>query len=265
MLVQELKGKPTLELLSDYIPEFVQAIPFPKSMRWGTNRSTFARPLQWLTTLFGGEVVPATYNDLNAGNVTRGHRFMAPDEVEITDFNQYLETLRQHEIVADIEERRKMVEDEINTAAAVAGGTIVPDPELLDTVTNLVEIPIGVCGSFDQKFLELPREVLITSMRVHQKYFTVADSAGNLQANFVAVNNTRIEDKNLAAAGHERVLRARLEDALFFFKEDKQHRLEERLEALSGVVFRLSLAPCLKRQNELRSWRLSLRNRLMRH
>jgi glycyl-tRNA synthetase beta chain len=241
MLVQELKGRPTIELLSDYIPEFIQAIPFPKSMRWGTNRSTFARPLQWLTTLFGGEIIPATYNDLKAGNVTRGHRFMAPEEAEVTDFNQYLETLQQHEIIVDIEQRRKMVEDEINTAAASVNGTIVPDPELLDTVTNLVELPIGVCGSFDQKFLELPREVLITSMRVHQKYFTIADSAGNLQANFVAVNNTRIVDKNLAAAGHERVLRARLEDALFFFKEDKQHRLEERREALSGVIFQAKL------------------------
>ncbi|MCK5196302.1 MAG: glycine--tRNA ligase subunit beta, partial [Desulfobulbaceae bacterium] len=186
-----------------------------------------------------------------AGNVTRGHRFMAPEEVEITDFNQYLETLRQHEIVVDIEERRKMVEDEINIAAASAGGTIVPDPDLLDTVTNLVEIPIGVCGSFDQKFLELPREVLITSMRVHQKYFTIADSAGNLQANFVAVNNTRIKDKNLAAAGHERVLRARLEDALFFFKEDKQHRLEDRLEALSGVVFQAKLGTLFEKTERI--------------
>lgn len=247
MLVQEIKGKPTIELLSDYLPEFIQAIPFPKSMRWGTNRSTFARPLQWLTTLFGGEVVPATYNNINAGNMTRGHRFMAPGEAEVTDFNQYLDTLRKHEIVVDIKERKKMVESEINTAAASADGTIVPDPELLDTVTNLVEIPIGVCGSFDQKFLELPREVLITSMRVHQKYFTVADSSGNLQANFVAVNNTRIENKNLAAAGHERVLRARLEDALFFFKEDKQHRLEERLDTLSGVVFQAKLGTMLEK------------------
>ena len=246
MLVQELKGKPTIELLSDYIPEFIQAVPFPKSMRWGTNRSTFARPLQWLTALFGGKVVPATYNDLNTGNITRGHRFMAPEETEVTDFNQYLKILRQHEIIVDIEERRKMVEYEINTAAASADGTIVPDPELLDTVTNLIEIPIGVCGSFDQKFLELPREVLITSMRVHQKYFTVADSTGNLQANFVAVNNTRIEDKNLAAAGHERVLRARLEDALFFFKEDKQHRLEERIETLAGVIFQAKLGTMLE-------------------
>lgn len=251
MLVQELKGKPTIELLSDYIPEFIQSIPFPKSMRWGAHRSTFARPIQWLAILFGGEVIPATYNGINAGNVTRGHRFMAPEEIEITAFNQYLETLRQQEIVVDIEERRKMVEDEINTAAASVDGTIVPDPELLDTVTNLVEIPIGVCGSFDQKFLELPREVLITSMRVHQKYFTIADSAGNLQANFVAVNNTRIQDKNLAAAGHERVLRARLEDALFFFKEDKQHRLEERLEALSGVIFQAKLGTMFEKMERI--------------
>jgi glycyl-tRNA synthetase beta chain len=251
MLVQELKGKPTIELLSDYIPEFIQSIPFPKSMRWGAYRSTFARPIQWLAILFGGEVIPATYNGINAGNVTRGHRFMAPEEIEITAFNQYLETLRQQEIVVDIEERRKMVEDEINTAAASVDGTIVSDPELLDTVTNLVEIPIGVCGSFDQKFLELPREVLITSMRVHQKYFTIADSAGNLQANFVAVNNTRIQDKNLAAAGHERVLRARLEDALFFFKEDKQHRLEERLEALSGVIFQAKLGTMFEKMERI--------------
>lgn len=247
MLIQELKGKSTTELLSLYIPELIQSIPFPKSMRWGVNRSTFARPIQWLITLLGGEIVPVQYNNLHSGNITRGHRFMDPGEMEVTNFSQYLSTLRQKNVVVNLDERRKMVEDEINAAAISVGGTIVPDPELLDTVTNLIEIPIGVCGAFDQKFLELPREVLITSMRVHQKYFTVADQDGNLQAHFVAVNNTRIDDKKLAAAGHERVLRARLEDALFFYKEDRQHSLEERRQALSGVVFQAKLGTMLEK------------------
>lgn len=247
MLVQELKGKSTAELLTLYIPEFIQSIPFPKSMRWGTNRSTFARPIQWMTALFGGEIVPVKYNDLHSGRSTRGHRFMDQGESDVTDFSQYISILREKNVIVDIDERRKMVEDEINAAAASVGGTIVPDPELLDTVTNLIEIPIGVCGSFDPKFLELPREVLITSMRVHQKYFTIADKEGNLMAHFVAVNNTRIADTHLAAAGHERVLRARLEDALFFFREDRQHSLEERLQTLSGVIFQAKLGTMLEK------------------
>jgi glycyl-tRNA synthetase beta chain len=251
MLVQEHKGEQTTDILARLLPEFILTIPFPKSMRWGAYRAGFARPIQWLLALFAGKVVNFAINDLPSGNTTRGHRFMAPQEVPVQDFADYLAVLRNHYVVADIPERRGMVESEVTKAAAEAGGRIVADSDLLDTITNLVEFPVGIKGSFDDKFLALPPEVLITSMRVHQKYFTVADQGGNLMANFVAVNNTKIEDMTMAAAGHERVLRARLEDALFFFKEDRQRKLEERLQDLAGVVFQAQLGSMLEKTERL--------------
>ncbi|RJX31416.1 MAG: glycine--tRNA ligase subunit beta [Desulfurivibrio sp.] len=251
MLVQQHKGEQTPIILSRLLPEFIISIPFPKSMRWGAFRASFARPIQWLLALFGGQVVDFAINDLAAGNTTRGHRFMAPQETPVTDFADYLAVLRRQYVLVDMNERRAMVDSEVTKAAAEAGGNIVADSDLLDTITNLVEFPVGVKGSFDDKFLALPPEVLITSMRVHQKYFTVADKSGRLMANFVAVNNTRIDDRQLAAAGHERVLRARLEDALFFFKEDKQRRLEDILQDLSGVVFQAQLGTMLEKTQRL--------------
>ncbi|MBU0967650.1 MAG: glycine--tRNA ligase subunit beta [Proteobacteria bacterium] len=251
MLVLEHKGEQTADILSRLLPEFILSIPFPKSMRWGTYRVSFARPIQWLLGLFAGKVVDFSINDLSSGNTTRGHRFMAPQVFPVQDFNDYLAVLRNHYVFADIEVRRGMVESEVAQAASEAGGEIVADSDLRDTITNLVECPMGVRGSFDHKFLTLPREVLITSMRVHQKYFTVADQSGNLMPNFVAVNNTKIADMSMAAAGHERVLRARLEDALFFFKEDKQRRLEEILKDLAGVVFQAQLGSMLEKTERL--------------
>jgi glycyl-tRNA synthetase beta chain len=251
MLVLEHKGEKTADLLGRLLPEFILSIPFPKSMRWGAFRASFARPIQWLLALYGGSAVDFTINDLAAGNASRGHRFMAPGAVAVTDFAHYLAVLREHFVMADPEERRRMVASEAARAAAGAGGEIVADSELLDTITNLVEWPVGVCGSFDEKFLALPREVLITSMRVHQKYFTVADGSGALRANFVAVNNTKIEDPAMAAAGHERVLRARLEDALFFFKEDRQRKLADCLHDLAGVVFQAQLGTMLEKTERL--------------
>ncbi|MBI5558403.1 MAG: glycine--tRNA ligase subunit beta [Deltaproteobacteria bacterium] len=241
MLVQEHTGENTADLLSRLLPEFILSIPFAKSMRWSGFRTSFARPIQWLLALFAGKVVDFSINNLSAGNSTRGHRFMAPQQIPVENYGHYIETLRAHHVIVDIRERRELVEKEVVRAAAESGGRIVADSELLDTITNLVEFPVGIKGSFDEKFLALPREVLITSMRVHQKYFTVADGSGSLMPNFVAVNNTRIAEVSTAAAGHERVLRARLEDALFFFKEDKQKKLEDRLTELSGVVFQAQL------------------------
>ncbi|MCB2182851.1 MAG: glycine--tRNA ligase subunit beta [Desulfobulbaceae bacterium] len=251
MLVQEHKGEKTSDLLGRLLPEFILSVPFPKSMHWGSYKENFARPIQWLLCLFEGKVVEFSINDLSAGKTTRGHRFMAPELIEIKDFNDYKKGLRNHFVLADIDERRELVSREVTKAASESGGAIVPDDELLDTVTNLVELPVGVGGTFDEKFLALPKEVLITSMRVHQKYFTVSKPDGSLLSYFVAVNNTDIKDKTMAAAGHERVLRARLEDALFFFNEDKQRKLEDRLQDLSGVVFQAQLGSMLEKTERI--------------
>ncbi|MFZ5758341.1 MAG: glycine--tRNA ligase subunit beta [Thermodesulfobacteriota bacterium] len=252
MLVQEHSGEETAVILSRLLPEFILSIPFPKSMRWGAFRTSFARPIQWLVALYGGKVVEFALNDLHSGAASRGHRFMAPQEVAIEDFGQYREVLRSRQVIADPAERRELIRKEAARAAATVGGTIVADEELLDTVTNLVEFPVGVIGAFDRKFLELPREVLITSMRVHQKYFTVADRDGQLMPHFVAINNTTISDKTAAAEGHQRVLRARLEDALFFFREDRQVKLAERLADLAGVVFQAQLGTMREKVERIR-------------
>jgi glycyl-tRNA synthetase beta chain len=239
--VEDVKGRAASELLPDVLRDLVLEMPFPKSMRWGRGTITFARPIQWLLAQYNGEVIEFSLEEISSGRTTRGHRFMAPGPVPVTGFAQYRDVLRENRVVVDQEERREMVLVEVKKAVqedgSHAGAEPVLDEGLVDTVTNLVEIPWGVCGSFDSKFLELPREVLVTSMREHQKYFPVVGPDGKLLPLFVAVNNTRIDDLALAVSGHQRVLRARLEDALFFFREDKKKKLGDRQQDLEGIVF----------------------------
>ncbi|MEW6501794.1 MAG: glycine--tRNA ligase subunit beta [Thermodesulfobacteriota bacterium] len=241
MVRVEQPGKPTPELLSALLPEVVHAIPFPKSMRWGSGRIHFARPIQWLLARYNGQPVSLQLDGLESGGCTYGHRFMAPHALEPKDFAAYLDTLRAAQVVADPAERREAVKAEITRAAEGIGGRILPDEELIDTVTNLVEKPHAICGTFEERFLALPREVLITSMREHQKYFAVVDEKGRLMPHFVAVNNTRVKDPVLGADGHQRVIRARLEDAFFFFREDQHRTLADRVADLSGVIFQAKL------------------------
>ncbi len=251
LLRLEKKGRETALLLAEFIPELINSIPFPKSMHWGAYRTAFARPIQWLLAIFSGKVIECRLDDIKSSDQSRGHRFLAPESFVVTDFADYIAGLKRADVIVDPAERRKLVIEEINRAAADVGGRIIPDDELLDTVTNLVELPVGVCGGFAEKFLSLPGEVLITSMRVHQKSFPVADNNGDLMANFVAVNNTRVKNPALTRQGHERVLRARLEDALFFFEEDCRKPLEQRLEKLNGVVFQAKLGTMLEKTERL--------------
>jgi glycyl-tRNA synthetase beta chain len=241
MVVVEKKGEKTAALLPEVLSEIIKRLPFPKSMRWGAGSASFARPIQWIVARYGDQVIPCQVNKVKSGLITRGHRFMAPAAQEVGDFNSYLENLRKAHVIADPAERKQAVIKEITESAKKAGGVVMADDELVDTVTNLIEEPHAVCGTFDKKFLALPRDVLITSMREHQKYFAIIDDQGTLLPNFIAVNNTATKDKDLAAEGHQRVLRARLEDALFFFKEDQTRRLADRIDNLSGVVFQAGL------------------------
>ncbi len=247
MVVVEKKGEKTATLLPEVLSEIISRLPFPKSMRWGSGSISFARPIQWLVALYGGQIIPCQVNNVKSGQTTRGHRFMAPADQEVGDFNNYLENLRRAHVIADPTERKQAVAKEITESAKQAGGIVMADDELIDTVTNLVEKPHAVCGAFDEKFLALPREVLITSMREHQKYFAIVDDQGALLPNFIAVNNTATKDTELAVEGHQRVLRARLEDALFFFKEDQTRKLADRIENLSGVVFQAGLGTMLEK------------------
>ncbi|MHB1227552.1 MAG: glycine--tRNA ligase subunit beta [Desulfurivibrionaceae bacterium] len=238
-------GRPTSELLAELLPEVVTSLNFPKSMRWGAGRTSFARPIQWLLAVYGGKTVPFTLDTITSSNTTCGHRFMARGPFPVSGYSDYVETLRAAQVMVEPQERRDAVLAEITRAAQQAGGTILPDDELVDTVCNLVEKPFAICGAFEERFLALPREVLITSMREHQKYFAVVDAAGKLMPNFIAVNNTDTRDAKLAADGHQRVIRARLEDAFFFFKEDQRRALKDRVEDLTGVIFQHKLGTML--------------------
>ena len=252
MLVRQNKGEKTENLLPQILQGLIADLTFPKSMRWGAGETSFVRPIHWLLVLYEGRKIDVQIGDITSGTSTRGHRFMAPAEaIEVKDFAHYVDVLRQNHVLVNLDERRQSVILEIKRAAAARSGTggaiILQDEELIDTVTNLVEYPNGVCGTFEERFLELPDDVLITAMREHQKYFCVTDAAGRLLANFVAVNNTRVPDEKLAAEGHQRVLRARLEDAFFFFKADRSRKLADRVTDLSGLIFQAKLGTMLEK------------------
>lgn len=255
MLVQETTGVATSELLPVILDTLMQSFSFAKSMRWGSGAFTFARPIQWLLALHDGNVIPFSHEGVDAGSTTRGHRFMANSDFKVAGVAAYEQVLEDAFVMVDQVERRKAVQLEIEKAVAVSLDTskakIAVDEELLDTVCNLVEKPYGVCGSFDEKFLKLPSEALITSMREHQKYFPVVDNDGRLLPNFVAVNNTNVKDIDLTRTGHERVLRARLEDAFFFFATDKEKTLESRFEALAGIIFQAKLGTMLDKSRRV--------------
>lgn len=244
-LEREVKGDETRKLLPGVLKEIILELPFAKSMKWGSNQHTFARPIQWLLAVFGDEVVELEHEGISADRKSRGHRFMSPEPCIVPAADAYQETMESVSVIADFEQRKEAVVAEIkkavNTAHFSRTAEVAVDEGLLDTVTNLVEKPYGVCGHFDEKFLQLPDEVLITSMREHQKYFPVVAEDGSLLPGFVAVNNTGVTDYNLTREGHERVLRARLEDALFFFESDRKIKLESRFEQLEGIIFQNKL------------------------
>ncbi len=245
MVVKDIPGKNTKKLLPDLLLELIRELPFPKSMRWGNGTMTFVRPIQWLLACYDNQVIDFSLDDVKTGEKTRGHRFMAPATFVVHSYDEYIEKLKKNSVIADIAERKERVLQEVQEAVRKnvqeKNAHPVLDSALVDTVTNLVEIPWGVCGSFSRKFLELPDDVLITSMREHQKYFPVVDGNDTLLPKFVAVNNTCIEDQKMAVNGHERVLRARLEDALFFFREDKKKTLADRSDDLDGIIFQNKL------------------------
>jgi len=244
MVVEDVKGQETVALLPALLESLIRELVFPKSMRWADYSLTFARPIQWLLALYDGAVLPLTIEGLKSGNTTRGHRFMAPATVAVTSIDNYLRTLAERSVIVDPAIRKATVVEEVERAVAAtgnAGARPVLHEGLLDTVTNLVELPCALCGHFDEKFLQLPEETLVTSMREHQKYFPVVGQDGKLLPLFVAVNNTRVDDQALAANGHERVIRARLEDGLFFFKEDRKRPLVDRCQELHGIVFQNKL------------------------
>ncbi len=232
------KGRATLEIHPAMLRDVIATLSFPKSMTWGVRKEKFARPLQWFCALYGGQVVPFAYAGIASGNQTRGHRFIPkPEPIVVTDAAQYVEALRKANVIVMPDERRAMISKELEALAKQGGGRVVADPGLLEEVSNLVENPWGQLGHFAPENLRLPREVLISSMRSHQRYFALEDHQGNLLPSFVVFSNTNVEDPAVVAHGNERVLKARLHDAVFFYDEDRKKRLETRLPILSRTRF----------------------------
>ncbi len=246
-------GRPTAERLKEVLSELILGLSFPKSMRWGSLKDTFARPIHWILARFAGQVVSFPVADVVSGGVTYGHRFLAPEPLEITDAASYLPSLKAAHVIADIAERRSLLTAELNKAAAQVGGEVVPNPGLVEENNFLVEFPSVVCGHFEDEFLALPDEVLITSMREHQRYFSLRGQDGKLLPHFLAVNNTLARDPDLVRQGHERVLRARLADAMYFYQVDSKVSLEERVEELKGVVFHSLLGTSYEKMERFRA------------
>ena len=235
------EGRSTADLLPEILPRVVGNLPFKKSMRWKDLDIRFARPMHWIVALFDGLVVPFAFGNLQSGNQSFGHRFMAPGPFPVASLANWREETRRHYVMVDVEERKALIARELERVAHAEGGELNPDPELLDEVAFLVEDATPLCGSFEDKYLELPRELLITSMREHQRYFTLVGKDGKLLPRFITISNTRPEDPSVVVKGNERVLRARLSDAMFFWQEDRKVKLETRLEALKGVVYQQKL------------------------
>lgn len=239
--VQEEKGAPTPDVLPALLARLVPSLSFPKFMRWGEGTFRFVRPVRWLLCLYGGKVVPVTIEGLKADAKTYGHRFLSPRGVRVRGFQDYLEKLEAKLVIVDPDRRRALVRRLATEAAATVKGQPVLDDELVETVAHLVEYPTVICGGFKREYLELPREVIITPMRKHQRYFPVVDAAGKLLPHFVAISNMRAKDMELIRQGNERVLRARLNDAEFFYREDRKLPLAERVPGLQHIIFQEKL------------------------
>ncbi len=234
---KKLVGAQTAAILPELLASFISSLPFRKSMRWGTLDFRFARPIRWLLALYGSDPIPFQVGNIISAQNSRGHRFLNPALFTVTGLADYLKKTRDHDVIVDPEERQQIIRDQATKAAQAVGGIAHIDQDLLNTVSFLVEYPQVLLGSFDREYLALPKELLMTTMMTHQKYFPVTDSAGKLLPYFITVSNTRARDMDVVRRGNEKVIRARLADARFFFAEDRKIPLAKRMDSLRQVVF----------------------------
>ncbi len=239
--VIEEKCESSVSILESMLEKQILSIPFPKSMRWGSLPISFARPIISLVGLLGDKILDFKVGNVKSGNLIFGHQFMHPGRYKVDSADKYIEVAERVGVYPDIEKRKDMLKTAIQACAKEHSSNILEDDELVNIVTNLVESPFPVVGKFDDEFLEVPDEVLITAMREHQKYFALADEKGNLKPLFIAVNNTKAKDQQLVAQGHEKVLRARLSDAKFFYEVDLKSTLDEFALKLKNVTFQQKL------------------------
>jgi glycyl-tRNA synthetase beta chain len=236
------QGVATVELLPAIVQVALDALPIPKRMRWGAGEAQFVRPVHWLVLMFGKEVLRARLLDTAAGNATRGHRFMAPKAISLSSPASYERALlTRGKVIASFAARREQLREQVNNAAITLGGRALLSDALLDEVTSLVEWPVPVAGQFEERFLQLPREVLISTLQHHQRYFPVQNEDGALLPWFITVSNIQSSDPGVVRAGNERVVRPRLTDAAFFYEQDRRQPLAARRPGLDAVTFQVKL------------------------
>jgi glycyl-tRNA synthetase beta chain len=240
-VVQHVPGARTRDELPALFAEAIAALPVAKRMRWGASHLEFARPIQWLVVLYGDEAGFGPVLGIETGRTSRGHRFHAPEPVELVNADAYEDALAAAYVIADFTQRAACIEGQVRAAAGALGATALIDADLLDEVCSLVEWPVALAGSFDRAFLDVPAEALISSMQTHQKYFPVVDADGALLPHFITVANIESRRPESVIAGNERVIRPRLADAAFFYRQDLEHSLESRRQRLDGVVFEARL------------------------
>lgn len=236
MLERTIKGKNTTELLASIVQNSLDKLPIAKRMRWGASRIEFVRPVQWLVMLFGNDVVDAEVLGMKAGNQSKGHRFHAPSQITINNPSEYEAKLREAYVMVSFAERRALIEKQVTAEGKKIGGEAIIDADLLDEVTALNEWPVALAGSFDEDFLRVPPEALVSSMKEHQKYFHVMKD-GQLLPNFITIANIESTDPAQVISGNEKVIRPRLADAAFFWDTDRKQPLESRFDKLKSVVW----------------------------
>ncbi|MEQ8507453.1 MAG: glycine--tRNA ligase subunit beta [Rhodospirillaceae bacterium] len=240
--VIERKGRPTADVLKDVIEAALAALPWPKSMRWGAGDTRWVRPLHSMLCVFGGAIVPISYAGVIASNTTVGHRFLAPDSLTVSDFASYMNAMNSAKVMVEASRRRQVIADAADSLAQAEGLKVTDDPGLLDEVAGLVEWPVPLLGTIDDEFMDVPSEVLTSAMRKHQKYFALETKDGRFSNRFAVIANIETPDAGAAiVAGNERVLRARLSDAKFFWDQDRQQSLASRVDKLSERVFQADL------------------------
>ena len=234
-------GVPAKDIVTDMLLQLITGLNFPKSMHWGNLDAKFVRPVRWLVALLDEEVIPVEFATVKSGNVTRGHRFLGADEITIKNASSYVDTLKENFVMVDQDARRELISKQLHDIAASKNASIVWDDDLLEEINYLVEWPTALCGGFDESYLALPDAAIITPMKDHQRYFPLVDEDGKLLPMFLTVRNGSDHSIEVVQAGNERVLRARLDDAKFFFNEDRKKPLIDRQDGLTKIVFQEGL------------------------
>ena len=234
-------GVPAKDIVTEMLPQLITGLNFPKSMHWGNLDAKFVRPVRWLVALLDEEVIPVEFATVQSGNVSRGHRFLGADEITIKNAASYVEALKENFVMVDQDARRELIFKQLHDIAASKNASIVWDDDLLEEINYLVEWPTALCGGFEESYLALPDAAIITPMKDHQRYFPLVDQDGKLLPMFLTVRNGSDHSIEVVQAGNERVLRARLDDAKFFFNEDRKKPLIDRQDGLTKIVFQEGL------------------------